>query len=71
MFMEKVDYKAVLARTGILLIKEALIECKGNKAHASKLLSMNRTTLVMKLKSAGLLKSEEIEKLKKGHVSND
>ncbi len=66
--METINCKNVVARAELSLIKEALVECNGNKAHASKLLSMNRTTLICKLKRAGLLGSEEIKRLTRGYV---
>ena len=36
------------------MIVQALKRCRGNRAHAAKLLRMNRTTLVEKIRAHGL-----------------
>jgi len=47
---EGMDLKEYLNEVEVSLIKQALEECNGVVAHAAKLLSMRRTTLVEKLK---------------------
>ena len=49
-----VDLNARLAEYETELIKEALRRAGGNKTRAAKLLGLNRTTLVEKLKRKGL-----------------
>lgn len=50
-----VDLKKALSDIEDSLIVQALERTKGNKNQASKLLSMNRTTLIEKMKKKGLL----------------
>ena len=51
---EGLDLKRVLSDLEDSLINQALKKTSGNKNQASKLLSMNRTTLIEKLKKKGL-----------------
>ena len=53
---EGVDLYKVLAEIEDRLIREALERSGGNKNQAAKILGLNRTTLVEKLKKKGVLK---------------
>ena len=52
---EGVDLKKVLSDIEDSLIKQALERTSGNKNRASKLLSLNRTTLIEKMKKKNLV----------------
>ncbi len=51
---EGVDLKELLGRLEMALIDQALERTKGNRNQAARLLSLNRTTLVEKLRKRGL-----------------
>ncbi len=53
-----IDLKEHIANLECSLIKQALDEADGVVAHAAKLLSMRRTTLVEKLRKYGLQRAE-------------
>jgi DNA-binding NtrC family response regulator len=53
-----IDLKATLSDIENSLILQALTVTEGNKNRASKLLSMNRTTLIEKMKKKGLMSPE-------------
>ncbi|MBI2712133.1 MAG: sigma-54-dependent Fis family transcriptional regulator [Bdellovibrio sp.] len=50
-----VDLKAIVAAFENHLVDQALVRTNGNKNRASELLSMNRTTLVEKLRKRGMI----------------
>ena len=50
-----IDLKRTLSEIEDSLIKQALEQTSGNKNQASKLLSLNRTTLIEKMKKKGLI----------------
>lgn len=52
---EGIDLKGILSNIEDSLITQALKKTEGNKNQASKLLSMNRTTLIEKMKKKGLI----------------
>jgi DNA-binding NtrC family response regulator len=49
------DLKAIVAAFENHLVDQALVRTSGNKNRASELLSMNRTTLVEKLRKRGMI----------------
>ncbi|MBT6324841.1 MAG: sigma-54-dependent Fis family transcriptional regulator, partial [Bdellovibrionales bacterium] len=52
-----IDLKKFLHEVEESLISQALIKTKGNKNQASKILCMNRTTLIEKMKKRGISSS--------------
>lgn len=53
------DFNIVVEQFENTLITQALRRCAGNKKAAARLLNLNRTTLVEKIKKKGLLSEEE------------
>lgn len=53
--MEKIDFYKLIKDAEISLIRKAMIATKGNKLQAGLLLTLNRTTLVEKLRRYGML----------------
>ena len=56
-----IDFNTLVDRFENSLILQALERTKGNKKAASELLSLNRTTLVEKIKKKGLISQNDIE----------
>jgi len=58
---EGIDLKQALSDIEDSLIAQALERTQGNKNQASKLLRMNRTTLIEKLKKKGMMDTETVQ----------
>ncbi|RMD85948.1 MAG: sigma-54-dependent Fis family transcriptional regulator, partial [Candidatus Dadabacteria bacterium] len=61
---EGIDFNSLVNEFEVKLISLALEKTKGNKKAAAKLLNLNRTTLVEKIKKKGLAAAVEIIKTK-------
>lgn len=57
---EGIDLEQLLADVEFALTEQALARANGNKAHAARLLGLNRTTLVERLKRQRALREAEL-----------
>jgi DNA-binding NtrC family response regulator len=48
------SFKSAIRALEVELIRDALVETKGNKSKAARLLNLNRTTLLMKIQKLGI-----------------